>query len=114
MTLVLTLPEQVEKQLYHQATIRELSPETVALELLQKAVAEDDNDFPSPEETVEKIKALPPNPHALRPAQGSLADALSDAPIDPDFDLNEWNQEWRAIEAELQTITCMNAIAEAH
>lgn len=56
MTLVLTLPEQVEKQLYHQATIRELPPETVALELLQKAVAEDDNDFPSPEETGRKSK----------------------------------------------------------
>jgi len=35
---------------------------------------------------VERIKATPPNPATIRPATGSLAEALQNAPEDPDFD----------------------------
>jgi hypothetical protein len=49
---------------------------------------------------VAKIKAAPPNPAAIRPATSSLAEALRQAPSDPDFDLDTWTEEWAAIEAE--------------
>ena len=112
MALILDLPEQVEQKLYRKAAIQALSPETVALALLREALASEETDFPSPEDIVKKIKRLPPNPHALRPAQGSLADALHNAPTDPNFDLDEWNKEWRMIETEMRTLTHANELAE--
>jgi len=53
---------------------------------------------------VERIKATPPNPAAIRPASGSLAEALQNSPEDPDFDLESWTRQWAAIEAEIKAI----------
>lgn len=61
---------------------------------------------------VAEIKATPPNPTAVRPATGSLAEALQNAPEDPDFDLESWTQQWDAIEAEIKAINRADAIAE--
>jgi len=61
---------------------------------------------------VERIKATPPNPATIRPATGSLAEALQDAPEDPDFDLETWTRQWDAIEAEMKAIDRANDIAE--
>ena len=61
---------------------------------------------------VERIKATPPNPAAIRPATGSLAEALQNAPQDPDFDLETWTQQWNAIEAEMKAIDRADDIAE--
>ena len=49
-----------------------------------------------------EIKAEPPNPAAIRPATGSLAEALQNAPEDPDFDLETWTRQWEAVEAEMK------------
>ena len=61
--------------------------------------------FPSLEEVVAEIRAIHPNPASLRPASGSLAEALRDAPDDPDFDLSVWNQEWAMVEAEMKMMS---------
>ena len=61
---------------------------------------------------VERIKATPPNPAAIRPATGSLAEALQNAPEDPDFDLATWTRQWNAIEAEMKAIDRADDIAE--
>jgi prevent-host-death family protein len=61
---------------------------------------------------VEEIKATPPNPAAIRPATGSLAEALKNAPKDPDFDPERWTQQWNAIEAEMKAIDRTDAIVE--
>ncbi len=61
---------------------------------------------------VEQIKAEPPNPAAIRPATGSLAEALQNAPEDPDFDLETWTRQWAAVEAEMKAIDRANDIAE--
>ncbi len=60
----------------------------------------------------ERIKATPPNPAAIRPAAGSLAEALQNAPEDPDFDLETWTRQWDAIEAEMKAIDRADDIAE--
>lgn len=59
-----------------------------------------------------KIRALPKSPPNVRPAKGSLVDALRNAPRDPKFDLDEWNRQWAMIEAEMKAITKTNDIAE--
>lgn len=61
---------------------------------------------------VERIKATPPNPAAIRPASGSLAEALQNAPEDPDFDLETWTRQWEAVEAEMKAIDRADDIAE--
>jgi len=61
---------------------------------------------------VAKIQATPPNPANIRPATGSLAEALQNAPDDPDFDLETWIREWSMIEYEMKAITHANSIAE--
>lgn len=60
----------------------------------------------------EQIKAEPPDPAACRPATGSLAEALQNAPEDPDFDLDTWTRQWEAVEAEIKAIDRADDIAE--
>ena len=67
---------------------------------------------PTPETVVAKIKATPPNPQNIRPARGSLADALRDGPDEPHFNLTRWNQKWAGVEAEMKAMTRANDIAE--
>lgn len=61
---------------------------------------------------VEMIQATPPNPAAIRPGVGSLAEALQNTPDDPDFDLEHWTQQWAAVEAEIKARDHADDIAE--
>ena len=61
---------------------------------------------------VERIKATLPNPATIRPATGSLAEALRNAPEDPNFDLETWTRQWNSIEAEMKAIDQADDIAE--
>ena len=111
MAVIITVPDNLEAQLERTATAQELSVEQVALNILSDAL-EIQGAFPTPEEVVATIKALAPNPHNIRPARGSLAEALRNAPDDPTFDLARWEQEWAGVEAEMKAITRANDIAE--
>lgn len=60
---------------------------------------------------VEQIKTTPPNPAAIRPATGSLVEALKNAPEDPDFDLEAWTRQWDVVEAEMKAADRADDIA---
>jgi len=110
MTLTITVPERLVAQLQRRAAEEQRSAEEAAVALLEEAL--DADVWPTPEEVVAKLKALGPDPTAVRPAQGSLVEALRNLPSDPDFDVEEWDRQWEAFEAELKAITRTNTIAE--
>jgi hypothetical protein len=113
MPVTITLPKKIETQLEALAEEQHLPVEKLALDILNHAVeVEMEGSFPTPEEVVARIKALPPNPHGVHPAKGSLAKALRDAPDDPDFDVVDWNKKWTVVEAEMKAITRANDAAE--
>ncbi len=110
MTIMIQLPNVVEKHLREAAIKQQVSPEALAAQILEEALVGEI--FPTLEEVIAKIKALPPNPHAIRPATASLKELLENAPVDPDFDLEAWQREWAKVEKEMKAITRANAIAE--
>jgi hypothetical protein len=110
MTLTIIIPEHLVDQLQRQAEEQQIPAETMAIELLEKALEE--KFWPTVEEVVAKIKATPPDPNAIRPAEGSLADALRSLTPNPEFNLAEWERQWAAVEAEMKQITHTNDIAE--
>jgi hypothetical protein len=71
-----------------------------------------DFELTTPDEVVAKIRSTPPNPSGIRPATASLADALSNAPDDPSFDLQDWTRRWIAVEGELKSVARANDVAE--
>ena len=111
MSLTITLPEPLTLALQTRAAQEHKSVVDLALKLLADALEEDD-DFPTLEEIVAQIKATPPNPQMIHPAQGSLADALASLPKDPDFDLVTWQQQWEQFEAELKALDRADAQRE--
>lgn len=111
MVVTITLPDKLEARLNQKAKKRHLSIENLVLEILSTVLGADER-FPTPEEVVAKIKALPANLQNIRPAEGSLAEALRNAPVDPDFDLETWRREWAAVEAEMKGMTRANSLAE--
>ncbi len=111
MTITITLPPELSAQLERRANTRNVSAEELTLRLLNVAL-QDQDAAPTPEAVVKKIRATPPNPRGLRPASGSLAEALRQSPVPADFDLAVWNQAWAAVEVELAELTRANDIAE--
>lgn len=119
MTLTITLPEDLEKRLKREATAHDLSLEEYALGLLDNALEqaasptrEEQEQLPTLEEVVANIRALPPNPNSIRLATGSLAEALGNAPSDPDFDLAQWTRDWGAVESDMNRATVADDKAE--
>lgn len=106
MRLTITLPNHLAEQLQRKAEEEKLTAEEVAINLLEEALEE--LWWPTPEEVVAKIKATPPDPTAIRPAEGSLADHLRQRTYDPDFDIEAWNRKWEAIEAEMKVMARAN------
>lgn len=111
MAVIITMPDEIENQLQRKAEKEHQSLEEFILGLLTDAL-ESETPFPTPEEVVAKIKATPGNPNNLRPSSGSLAEALHQAPDDPDFNLATWNRAWAAVESEMHVVTRTNASAE--
>ncbi|MBP9501390.1 MAG: hypothetical protein KBF17_04435 [Candidatus Promineofilum sp.] len=102
MTISIQLSETLEKNLRRAARQRRLSPEKLAAQILEEALFVETS--PNLEEVIAKIKALPPNPHAIRPAVGSLKEALEAAPEDPNFNLEKWQRQWAAVEEEMKAM----------
>jgi len=111
MAATITLPNEIEIQLQRRAETQRVSVEELALGILGNAL-ETKELFPTPEEVVARIQATPPDPHSIRPAGGSLAEALRNAPDNPDFDLAAWNREWAVVQAEMKAMTRANDMAE--
>ena len=112
MITIITLPDELAQDLQHRAEEKKISLDELVVDLLTDALASEPEAYPSLEEVVARIKATPPNLANIRPATGSLAEALQNAPDDPDFDLETWTQQWAAIEAEMKAITRANDITE--
>ncbi|MEZ4770392.1 MAG: hypothetical protein R2844_18445 [Caldilineales bacterium] len=111
MTTTIALPDELEARLRQEANEKHLSLEEFALGILTESL-DRDPEFPTLDEVVAWIKAMPPARHGLRPASGSLAEALRSGPDDPEFDLGRWQTDWARVEAEMGTLTRQNDIAE--
>lgn len=124
MTTLIALPDDVAVQLQHQAAIRNRSVEALAIEYIVAALDEqtaapadaqitldDDNELL---EIVARIKAMPPNPANIIPAQGNLAAVLLvlEAIEIPGYDLEAEIAALRAAEDELREINRADDIAE--
>lgn len=114
MPVTLTLPDDLEAPLRRAADAQQRSAEEVALDILRAGLldAPDDGDELDLAAVVAAIRALPPNPHALRPGRGSLADALAEMITDEPFDLAGWEAAWAAVEAEMAATTRADDRAE--
>ena len=79
MTTTITLPDRLVDQLQQQASIRHRSIEALVIEYVEAALSDETIDEEeSLEALVARIKAMPPNPLSIIPAQGNLADVLRD------------------------------------
>lgn len=110
MTLMIQLSETVAGNLREAAARQQLKPEDLAAQLIENAL--DAYYFPSLEEVVAQIKALPFKPENIREANGSLRELLASDPDDAEFDLEAWQEEWARVEEEMKAITRENDIAE--
>lgn len=116
MEVTITLPDGLERHLRRAADAQGRTTEEVALEILRGALlAEpDDRDEPNLDVLVATIRATPPNPNAVRPARGSLADALADMIPDESFDLADGEAAWVVVEDEMASLTRADDRAEGH
>jgi hypothetical protein len=79
MTTIITLPDHLARQLQQQATARHSSVEALVIEYVEAALGDEmAEEEESLEALVARIKALPPNPQSIIPAQGNLAEVLRD------------------------------------
>lgn len=115
MVVTLELNQQVVKQFQEKAEAQDVSLEQLLVNILTEAADSPKNDrtvHMTPEVVMAQVRALPPNPNSIIPAQGSLLEALQAGPEDPDFDLAAWDQQWAQVEAEIRAITIQNDIQE--
>lgn len=110
MATTITLPDALEIELQQRARTEQRSVEDVVLEILHEAFAE--TTLPSLDAVAAKIKSTGPNPGNIRPAQGSLADVLRRTNSTQDVDLDQWNKEWAAVEAEMRAAERADDLAE--
>lgn len=79
MTTTITLPDRLVEQLEQQAAARHRSVEALVIEYVEAALSDETTDEEeSLEALVVRIKAMPPNPASIIPAQGNLAEVLRD------------------------------------
>lgn len=111
MSLTIQLNDVLAKRLQRHAEAHYLSAEEMAHTILEEALQGEESGC-TPEEVVARAQATPPNPAQIRPATGSLAEALHQATEDPTFDLETWKQAWETVETELKGIAQANDRAE--
>jgi hypothetical protein len=117
MSINVTIPDDLAGRLRAMAHLQNLSVDELILSLLEESAAE--VPFPTPEEVVAKIRATPPNPanlfeakKSMKPLAEYLAASIASENPDEKFDLEEWQREWNAVEAEMKAIEKANALAE--
>ena len=112
MPLTVTLPDPLAFQLESRAKVQKVPLGQMIVDMLFNVIEREPTIDQTLEELIAEIKATPPNPASFRPATGSLLEALKDAPNEPEIDVESWNREWAAVEAEMKTITRLNDYAE--
>lgn len=111
MSVTITLPDEIANPLQALADAKQVSLNDLVTDLLANVLATEPEEDEL-EVLVARIKATPPNPASIRPATGSLIEALKNTPEDPDFDLEIWSHEWAKVEAEMKAIERADDIAE--
>jgi hypothetical protein len=111
MQISLNLPDAILSRLQGRAENMDCTLEEAVLRILDTALEEAEPEGHL-EEIVQKIKSLPSDPKLIRPAQGSLKEALLAIPEDLDFDPKEWERQWDRMEAEMRKIDLLEDIAE--
>ena len=115
MVVTLELNQRIVKQFQEKAEAQAVSLEKLLTDILTAAAESPSNEttlYMTPEAVMAQVRALPPNPHAIIPPQGSLLEALEKGPEDPHFDLDTWDQQWAQVEAEMKALTTQNDIQE--
>lgn len=108
MSVTITLPRALAAKMKNAAEARNSSIEELALAILGRAFMSSRS--LSPNDVVAETRSASP---ATTPSvNGSLADALRDAPEDPQFNLESWQREWSAVEAEMRAVSRLNALTE--
>jgi hypothetical protein len=111
VTLSIVIPESLEVRLEEEAVHQGIAAPELAVKLLSAALNGEPADA-SVEDIVARIQATPPNSDNIRPATGSLADALRGCGEEPNLDVTEWNRAYLAVEAEMKSVTRANELAE--
>ncbi|MEO7910420.1 MAG: hypothetical protein ABIV47_12300 [Roseiflexaceae bacterium] len=114
MTTTITLPDRLVEQLQQQASVRHRSVEALVIEYVEAALGDETtHEEDSLEALVARIKAMPPNPLSIIPAQGNLAEVLrSLEAMEDDADVEVESAALRAAEEQLRAIDQANDIAE--
>lgn len=91
MTMTITIPRGLAAKLTAMARRQGADPQEFTVDLLARDVAQADF-FPTLEEVVAQIQALPPS--TVIPPKASLLEYLERTTIeDPDFDADEWDRQ---------------------
>jgi hypothetical protein len=116
MPMIIKLLDELAASLQRAADAQHRTTEDVALDILRVGLlaAPDESDEPELAAVVAAIRALPPNPRAIRPGRGSLAAALADKITDEPFDLAAWEADWAAVEVELAALARADSHATGH
>ncbi|MFZ1753568.1 MAG: hypothetical protein WAU10_07500 [Caldilineaceae bacterium] len=115
MTLTISLPIEVQEKLEKRAKAVKWSVEEMATHLLNEALSvtpKPGQDELTPEDVIARILASPAKPQNVRPAVGSLSEALREGRTDYTFDLDEWTKEWAIVEAEMKAIEQADMLAD--
>ncbi len=112
-TIVITVPNEFANRLQEWAAEQRVTLSDLVVDLLAEILGRKQaEEEPTLEDVVEEIIARGSNPANVIPAQGSLEEALANAPNEPPIDEEAWQREWAAVEAEMKAITRANDIAE--
>jgi hypothetical protein len=114
MTATITLPDRLVRQLQQQASAQQSSIEALVIAYIEAALTDEAADEEaSLEVLVERIKAIPPNPQSIIPAQGNLAEVLRALEaVEEEVDIETESMALRAAEEELRLINHADEIAE--
>lgn len=110
MVIQISLSDDIAEYVQSCAESQGISPDQFIVDMVTRAIKAE-VDLPL-EKLVAQIQIMPPNQASIRPAHGSLLEALQAGPNDPDFDQPAWEREWANVEAEMKAVTQANDIAE--
>lgn len=110
--LTIQLPDHLVARLRASAAARRQPLDTYLSEVLAEQVAPINwlDESLTFDEALAQFQALPPR--RIQPATRSLAAALNNTVIDPNFDVAAWNQQWADIEAEIKAADATDSRAD--
>jgi len=115
MPTTVTLDDGLAIKLGQHAKKRKKTMSEYVTQILEDAVNGDGMNREDAEELTEvlrKTRSTGQSAAAIRQATGSLSEALSEEAPGAQFDVEQWDREWAAVEDEIRSATEANDIAE--